>query len=116
MAEIIQFIGLNELEGPEQDRVNALATEHYEKIKRLLNNATSLVIHIKPYNKSGHSSKYSIHVRALAPTKTFEADKTDWDLARAMHKVFKALEKEIEHEFHSEDTLKNLKVSKKTRK
>ena len=56
----------------------------------------------KEYDKSGHASKYSITMKAMAPTKIFEVDKTDWDLARVLHKAFKALENEIKHYFHTE--------------
>ena len=107
MTNIIQFKGLKDLEDPEQDKVKALSLEYYEKIRRLINNETSLKIDVRQYKKPGsHSTKYSIHIKALAPTKTkFEADKFDWDLARAMHKTFKALINEINHSFHKQSRM-----------
>ena len=107
MTESIQFKGLNELEAPEQDKVQALATEYYDKVKRLINNETFLHIHIKQYKKNASSTaKYSVHVRAESPTKAiFEAEKADWDLARTIHKVFDALITEINHHFHKQSKM-----------
>ena len=104
--EPIQFIGLNELEKVDQDMVQTITTEYYDKIQRALKNLTSLVIHIKPYKKEGHRHKYSIHIRAVAPTRIFESSKSPetatWDLASALHNAFKNLEREIQHAFHDE--------------
>ncbi|MBW2997585.1 hypothetical protein KY349_04560 [Candidatus Woesearchaeota archaeon] len=104
--EPIQFIGLNELEDVDQQMVQTLATQYYDKIQRALKNLTSLVIHIKRYEKEGHRQKYSIHVRVIAPTKVFESSKSPeaatWDLASALHNAFKNLVRQIQHEFHGE--------------
>lgn len=104
MQNSIEFKGLNELEAPEQEKVQTLATEHYDKIKRLFDNETFLHMHIKQYKKNaGSKSKYSIYLRAIGPTKMiFEAEKSDWDLARVIHKTFDALITEINHHFHKQ--------------
>ena len=99
--EPIQFIGLNELEKVDQDMVKTLVNQYYPKIQRSLKNVTSLVIHIKTYKKEGHRHKYSLHLRAIAPTKIFESSKAaDWDLASSIHKSFKDILREIEHTYH----------------
>lgn len=96
--EIIQFIGMKELSPEEQAIVNTLSTEYYQKIKRSLKNLTSLAIHIKMHKKGGAKKKYSIHIRAIAPTAIIESKRAaDWDLARTLHKSFKNIEHEIEH-------------------
>jgi len=98
--EKIQFIDLKKLEPDQQDVVKKISTEYYGKIERELRNITALVIHIKEYKK-GH--KFSIHMRAEAPTGIFESKKAaDWDLARTMHKAFKDLEREIQHAIHKD--------------
>ena len=94
---IIQFVGLKELGEFEKDKVNILCTSYYDKIKRLLHNVTSLKIHIKQYSKDGGRTKYAVNIKAMAPTKIFEVDKEEWDIAKVMHKSFKALHNEIEH-------------------
>lgn len=101
--EIIQFIGVKELEKPEADIVRKLATEYHDKIKISLNNLTSLVVHIKQYSKGGKQRKYSIHLRAIAPTRIFESTESDWDLAKTLHSAFKDIERQIEHSFKTDD-------------
>ncbi len=101
--EIIQFIGLNELEDIEKDMVNRITTQYYQKIKRALKNIISFVVHIKQHKKSGHVSKYSIHIRVKSPKRMFESAKdADFDLARALHKSFENIETEIKHHTHSD--------------
>lgn len=96
--EVIQFIGVKELSPEEQAIVNTLSTEYYQKIKRSLKNLTSLAVHVKTYKKEGSKKKYSINIRAIAPTKIIESKMAaDWDLARTLHKAFKNIEHEIEH-------------------
>lgn len=102
--EMIQFVGVSKLEPEEQQTVNDLTTEYYGKLKRTVNNITSLVVHVKTYNKGGQRKKFSMHVRLIAPTQLFESTRTsDWDLARSLHKAFKDLESEIKHQLHTDD-------------
>lgn len=105
--EPIQFIGVKELDNVQQTIVNKLSTEYYDKIQRELKNLTSIVVHVKAYEKEGKKSKFSIHLRAIAPTKIFESTKAaDWDLARALHKAFKDLERQILHTIKQDVTYK----------
>ena len=98
--EVIQFIGVSDLNAEEQAIVNALSTEYYQKIKRSLNNLTSLAVHVKVHSKEGSKKKFAIRIRAIAPTSIIEAKLAhDWDLARTLHKAFENIEKEIEHKF-----------------
>jgi hypothetical protein len=102
--EIIQFIGVNELDEAEQAVVNKLSTEYYDKIKRSLKNLTSIVLHIKTHNTEGSQKRFEVKLRVMAPTHTFEAEKaSDWDLARTLHKAFKNIEHEIEHKLKVSD-------------
>jgi len=104
MVEPIQIVGIKELDDMDKDIVNKLANEYFLKIKRELQNITSLIFHIKCYKKEGKKKKYSINARAIAPTRMFESTKAaDWDLARTLHKAFKDLEREIQHKLHSDD-------------
>lgn len=102
--EPIQIIGVKELDEFELPLVNKLANEYYQKIQRELQNVTSVVIHIKSYEKEGKRKKYSIHVRVIAPTRIFESSKAqDWDLARTLHKAFRDIERELQHKLHTDD-------------
>lgn len=97
--DMIQFIGLKDVEPVEQDMVKALTTEYFQKIKLGLKNLVKLVVHIKKINKGGKQSQFFIKVRAEAPTDIIESEQDDWDLARVLHKVFKNTERQIEHKF-----------------
>lgn len=106
--EVIQFVGLNDLEDVDKELVKKLTEQYYPKIKRSLHNLTSLKVHVKIYAKEGARHKYSINVQAIAPTKNFQSDKaSDWDLASSCHKAFKDLQVQIPHAFHDEVTRQN---------
>ncbi len=104
--EIIQFVGVNELSSEEQALVQKLTTEHYEKIKRDLNNNANMTVHVKCYEKDGNRKKYSMHVRVIGPTKqNFEScNADDWELPRALHKAFEDIQNQIHHKLHTDVT------------
>ncbi|MEM4263758.1 MAG: hypothetical protein QW666_02580 [Candidatus Woesearchaeota archaeon] len=105
VKEIVQFVGVSELEPMEQQTVQLLSTENYEKIKRAMKNITNLVIHVKKYEKGGERKKYSIHVRAICPTAAIEScNADDFELPRALHKAFTDIKEQIKHKFHSDTT------------
>ena len=99
--EVIQFVGIRDLDPMEQEVVHRLTTEYYSRIKRQLKNITDLVVHIKCMKKEGDRKKFSMHIRAIAPTGMVEADKaSDFDLSRALHKGFEDVMQLIKHKFH----------------
>ena len=103
MVETIRLVGLNDLEDTQQEKLKDEAAKYYEKFGRYLRDITSFTVHIKEYKKEGTKCKYSLCVRLNAPSKIFEAEKTDWDFERTLHKTFKALDNEIKHYSHPED-------------
>jgi len=101
--EPIQYIGLDDLEAADRVILDKLSAEYYEKLKFLVKNELSLVIHIKAESKGG-KPKYDINIKAVAPTRHFQSTKAeDWDFARTLHKAFKDLEVQIKHALHSDD-------------
>ncbi len=100
IMEQIKIIGIKELNNNEAETVNRLAKEYYGKIQRAIKNITSLAIHVKTYNITGKRKQYEINVKVIAPTKTFDSKAAEWDLAKALHKVFGKVERMIEHRFH----------------
>lgn len=104
--EIINFIGMRDLEPEEQYLVNRLSTGNYQKIKRVLKNITNMTVHIKCYEKTGGKKKFSLHVRVSAPTtKVIESCRShDFDLARALHKAFDDVRTQINHKYRSDTT------------
>ena len=101
--EPIQIIGIDEVDNEsEKDLVNKLANEYYEKIQRSLKNLTSITLHIKVHSKGGKAKKWDLRVKVIAPTKIFESQESDWDLARSLHRVFKNVERQIDHKLHTD--------------
>lgn len=99
--ETIQIIGIDELNDEDTGLVNTLANEYYGKIQRGLKSITSISLHIKQHSKTGNKHKSDIRVKVIAPTKIFESQESDWDLARTLHKVFRNIERQIEHRLKS---------------
>lgn len=103
--EVIQFVGVSDLEPAEQAIVNKLASEYYEKFKRGVQNMASLKVHVKTYENEGKKKKYSINTMLVAPGTNYSSDKAaDWDLARALHMSFNDIEKQIVHNLHNDTT------------
>ena len=102
--EPIQVIGIKELDDMEIDAVNRLANRYYPKIQRKFKNTTSLVIHVKKYEKGGRYGKYSIHIRAIAPTRILASTKGfDRDINKALHKSFRDIVHMLHHSLHTDE-------------
>lgn len=98
--ENVQIIGIEELTSPDEEAVlSKLSKEYYEKIQRVLNNETKITLHIKAHTKGGKAKKWDLRVKVMAPTRIFESQESDWDFARAMHKAFNNIERQLEHTF-----------------
>ncbi len=98
--EKIKIIGMKEINEDELVIVNGLAAEYYKKIQRMIKNITLITIHVKTHDKTGERKRYEIRLKVIAPTKTFDAESSEWDIAKAIHIVFKEMQKIIEHRFH----------------
>jgi len=102
--EKIQIIGVDEIDDDlEKSTIDKITREYYEKIERALGANASITVHIKQHGKGGQRKKSDIRVRVDAPSKMFEAQESDWDLARALHKVFKNVERELQHKLRVDD-------------
>jgi ribosome-associated translation inhibitor RaiA len=101
--EPIQVVGVDLLDEKEKAIANKLINEYYTKIVRELKNLTSVVVHLKLHSKGGKNKKFDIRVKAIAPTRIFESQESDWDLARTLHRVFKNMERQIEHKLHTDE-------------
>ncbi len=101
--EPIQVIGIDDISYEDKGLVNKLANEYYVKIQRGLKNITSVTLHIKQHSKTGKKHKSDIRVKVIAPTRIFEAQESDWDLARTLHRVFRNIERQLEHKLKTDD-------------
>ena len=112
MAEVIQYTGMKNLDDEQKRLLDKISTEHYEKIKQMLHNETSISVHLKTYHNTGSRRKYSIHVKAAAPTRAFVSTKAaDWDFAKTLHMAFKDLEMAIKKGLKQDGS--NIKFTKK---
>ncbi|MDO8642751.1 MAG: hypothetical protein Q7R76_04155 [Candidatus Woesearchaeota archaeon] len=101
--EQIQYSGLHDVEEGDRRILDKLSAEYYDKIARELKNETALQVHIKSYKKIG-KPKFSIHVKAIAPTRIFVSTKAhDFDFATCLHMAFRDLETQIHHRLHTDD-------------
>ncbi len=102
--EPIQIIGMDSIEDDlEKGTINKIANDYYDKVQRMLKNITSITLHVKAHSKGGKAKKWDMRVKVIAPTRIFEAQESDWDLARSLHRVFNNVEKVIQHKLHVDD-------------
>lgn len=111
---IIQFVGLKDLSDAEQEVVKKISFEYQDKIQRSMETPTSLVVTVKLHESGlNKRKKYSLRIHTLGARKTLETKHShDWDLARALHKAFKNMERVVLHEFKADSQNKKL-ASKK---
>jgi ribosome-associated translation inhibitor RaiA len=98
----LQTIGFDVLTEETKNEFKKIFDESFKKIERKLKNAESFRIKLKEYSPGG-KVKFSIHVLVSYSGKVLEANASDWDLKRTMHKVFDKIEQEAEHTFHISD-------------
>lgn len=114
---IIQYVGLNELSPEEQELVKELSVLYQDKIQKEMQIPTSITLHVKLYNNEGKRKRYSVNVKTVAASQTFEENNaSDWDLARTLHNAFKKIERLIQHKLHTDGQNKNPDNVKKLNK
>jgi hypothetical protein len=104
--EVLQFIGVSELDPEEQETVNRLSTEYFEKVKRDVKNLTNVTVHVKVYGaeeENKRAKKYALHVKVYCPSQQFESCKSHgFELAKALHQAFDDVRTQIRHAFHTD--------------
>lgn len=106
--EPVQIIGMEEINDKfEKATIDKICNEYHEKIQRVLKDIASVTLHIKKHTKGG-KAKWDMRVRVNAPSNMFEAQESDWDLARALHKVFQNIEREIQHKLKVDEHRRKL--------
>lgn len=112
----LETIGFDVLNEKDKEDFQKLFSEYSAKIQHKLKNIESIRIHLKEYNYKGEigdkNKKFSIHVLVIYSGKRIEADASDWDFKRALHKVFSKIEEAAEHAFHTSNQQKNQKSIK----
>ena len=96
----IQYIGLSKLDDVELAKLKSKSEKLSGKIERKIPNSTIVII-VKTYKKAGSRSKYSIHAKLNSPHTKVVAQTDDWDIVKAIHKIFNKLETEVLNKFKS---------------
>ena len=111
MAEDIQFVGLKELDAMEIEKLQSLSEKHFSKIRRDFTNGRLVVNIKKGSSKAGDTSdkraRYEISLRLDAPALICTAGHSDWELERAIHRSFNALQNEAKHKFEKKEAKRN---------
>lgn len=95
----IQFKGLINFNTLESETIKKLSRQYYDKLLRDLKDA-NLVLDLKKYDQEGKRTKYALHSRIESgSTLRLNTKASDWDLRRTLHKLFKKLEKELQHKY-----------------
>ncbi len=90
-AGLLEFTGLRELEPLEQTIVKGIAQEYFPFLQRAMHNDIDVLVHIKPYDKGGKRSKFSIHIKVIYAGNVLDVNNVhDWDLPKGVHEAFVA--------------------------
>lgn len=104
-SNIIQYIGLRDLEPLEQDIVKRISEQCSPRLLREAHNDIDITVHVKTHNKGGSRSKYSVHLKLVYANNVLDIDKVaDWELPRAVADAFEAMHQKIKKEWKEDKT------------
>ena len=112
MSDNVKVIGLEDFDVVEENIIRTLAYEYYDKIKRDAKGL--LVIHGKKLNTDGRRCLYRFVVKLEAPNPLVDVQEEDWDLSRALHKVFNKVENAVQKKYKTEGKKRYKKDKSKT--
>ncbi|MFH1591953.1 MAG: hypothetical protein ABIB47_01150 [Candidatus Woesearchaeota archaeon] len=92
----IKYIGIRGLDEQERFTLKKISETSYPKIGRLIENPL-VFLTIKKQKIAGRRHRIIIDARVSAPNIRYSSWADEWDIAKATHRVFDKLEREIEH-------------------
>ena len=101
--EPITINGIEILSNGDKKLANKLLNEYFPRIQRLVKNEISLRFFVKEHEKEGKKLKYTLHLELIAPTRTFKLKSSDWDFARALHKLLNKTMNKVESRLKSSE-------------
>ena len=119
IGNMIRYVNLKELNPEEQTTVKDIINNEFEKIHRLFSgNLVNLTVHIKLHNTESKNKKYSVHIKAEAPTKIFASKGyADWDLKKAARISINEIKNNVKHNFkHQRNKKEAFDLKKQIRK
>ncbi len=100
----LKIVGFDMIEEQDRKDFEKIFNDYMEKSQKRMKNISSFNIDLKEYKKESNRKKFSIHLRIAIDTKNkFEAEAADFDLKRTLHKLFKKIDEQLEHRFHTSD-------------
>lgn len=102
----IRLIGQQDFSLDEIRIIQDIATKHFSKISRMLENPTltlKMKKHAKVLGGLAKKIKYSFHLRVFARDILISASEADWNLAKSLHGVFENAISEIEKKIKKEN-------------
>lgn len=102
----IKLIGQDDFSLDEIRIIQDIATKHFSKISRMIENPT-LTLKMKKHGKVlgtiAKKVKYSFHLKVVASDILISATEADWNLARSLHGVFENATSEIQKKIKKEN-------------
>jgi ribosome-associated translation inhibitor RaiA len=97
--EIIQYIGVGDLQPGEREVLNSVVEGELDKLKRKHpNDSINGSLQVKVYNKEGDRKKYSMHLKLQFSKFLIDSSNhDDWDLPTALHKAFESVHNQLQH-------------------
>ena len=98
---MITFSGLKEFTEQEGMTLKEITTHYDQKITQKVPNA-SFHLTCKSIQKEGMKKEYSFILRVNSPSVLWSTKAEDWDLKKALHKVFTHAQNRIKHQLKLE--------------
>lgn len=97
--QVIQYIGVGDLQSGEREVLNQVVEGELDKIKRKMPKDTvNGTLQVKVYQKEGDRKKYSMHLKLQFSKFLIDSsNQDDWDLPTALHKAFESVHNQLQH-------------------
>ena len=105
MADI-QFVGIENIDNEDADKINEIAKKELEFADRELKGINNIKIHLKRH-KIGGRVKWSAHLFIDWPSKKIiDVEGVGWDIIKAVHEVITKAKNHINHLLKKETSYK----------
>jgi ribosome-associated translation inhibitor RaiA len=97
--QVIQYIGVGDLQAGEREVLNQVVEGEIDKLKRKHpNDSINGTLQVKVYQKEGDRRKYSMHLKIqFSKVLIDSSNHDDWDLPTALHKAFESVHNQLQH-------------------
>jgi len=97
----IKYLGTKDLEDLEVANLKKIAEQGHNKLKKYVSQLgdIELTVNIKTINDEGRAKVFEVFLKLSSKdkSKTFDVRNEEWDIKKALHGAFAALESYVEH-------------------